>query len=102
MTTRQREWAAFRRDPYVRWVKSLRCAVCKASGPSEPDHFPTVGSTGTVHTDVWPLCSVHHIERHHDVERFQQRYGIQIGPFIAALKTFFKEGVAQKRLKLVA
>jgi len=99
MTNRQREWSKFRRDPYVRWIKSLPCSVQGAhAGPIDPNHHPTVGSTGQVHRRIMPLCRGHHTELGDvGVESFQRKYGIDFEAFISALEVVYRDGVLQKR-----
>lgn len=67
-------------------IKMQNCVVC-GDWPSDPDHIQTVGSGGgdTI-SNLWPLCRVHHSERHQiGFQTFLEKYP-QAKAFLIRLK----------------
>lgn len=93
MTKRQAEWRAFRRDPFVIWVKSLPCSVPGSvhMGPIDPNHHPTVGSRGKVHRRIFPLCRFHHTQLGvWGVVSFQHRHRLDFEAIMDRLEQEFQ------------
>ena len=59
------KYNAIRSDTYLAWVRTLDCANCGASAPSEAHHKRGHGRVGTVKThdtEAMPLCTpCHHL-----------------------------------------
>lgn len=60
-------------------IRALPCCIC-GDMPSDPDHIKTVGSGGGDNlSNLWPLCRMHHIERHQSgIATFYRRYETRI------------------------
>lgn len=54
---------------------SKPCVVC-GKIPSDPDHIGTKGAgNGDEETNIWSLCRIHHIEKHHGgLNKFVLKY----------------------------
>lgn len=77
---------------FIDFVRGQRCAVCNTS-PVDPDHHPTRGAGGT-DDRVWPLCRIHHTERHMiGIKTFERKYGVQVDLVIDELWVQYKREV---------
>jgi fructoselysine-6-P-deglycase FrlB-like protein len=69
---------------YRAWVKTKRCVVCNQLGV-DPDHLATVGAGGSDFT-CYPLCRIHHDERHTaGVKTFEARHRLNLWKIVAFL-----------------
>lgn len=80
--------------PYIALVRTLPCSVGRfghQTTTTEPDHVPTIGSYGSWHTWVWPLCHEHHAERHLiGLLAFQKKYSISAQETIDFLREWYE------------
>jgi len=63
---------------YLDWMRKQPCVVCRRV-PSDPDHHPSRGSGRGTDRRTYPVCRMHHVERHRiGIYTFQRKYGIDV------------------------
>lgn len=81
---------------YLDWVKTLPC-VASGQPADDPHHPVSVGFKGGASKvpDYWciPLTRQQHDELHHDVEKWEERYGPQMHHALMTLTRAIWEGV---------
>lgn len=66
---------------YIKYIKSQTCLICGDENV-DADHLKTIGMGGDRKKPHWqdftciPLCRKHHIERHTDNAKMQDKYRI--------------------------
>jgi hypothetical protein len=66
---------------YIKFVRSLPCAICQDDTRTDPHHEVGNGKRGIAfkshHIRALPLCRTHHSELHdHGYETFELKYGV--------------------------
>ena len=66
---------------FLKFIKEQGCLIC-GKMPVDADHLKTIGMGGNRKRPNWndfscvPLCRLHHIERHNNMEKTEKEYRV--------------------------
>lgn len=83
-------------DTFINFIRTQPCVICGAL-PVDADHIKTRGAGGG-DDQVWPLCRLHHTERHSmGIKTFQSRYDVDSQVVLGQLRRLYQRAVESGR-----